>query len=67
MRSSTLGFLALALALVFSPHANAQCKDSVVGTWKLVTVKATTDKGDVDKTVLGQILRAFSRTRPMAE
>jgi Lipocalin-like domain len=25
-----------------------------VGTWKLLSVKATTDKGDVDKAVLGQ-------------
>jgi hypothetical protein len=49
-----LVFLALVLAVVFASIANAQCKDSVVGTWKLVSVKATTDKGDVDKAVLGQ-------------
>ncbi len=54
MRSGCLVSLALALAVVFSPDANAQCKDSVVGTWKLVSVKAKTDKGDVDKAVLGQ-------------
>jgi hypothetical protein len=53
MRSS-LVFLASVLAVVFSSTVNAQCKDSVVGTWKLVSVKATTDKGDVDKAVLGQ-------------
>jgi hypothetical protein len=48
-------FLAWALAaVVFSPTANAQCKDSAVGTWKLVSVTAKTDKGDVDKAVLGE-------------
>ena len=40
--------------LVFSSTANAQCKDSVVGTWKLVSNTATSDKGDVNKAVLGQ-------------
>jgi hypothetical protein len=54
MRSGSLVFLALAFAVVFLPDANAQCKDTVVGTWKLVSVKATTDKGDMDKAVLGQ-------------
>ena len=53
MRSS-LVFLVSVLPVVFSSTANAQCKDSVVGTWKLVSVTATTDKGDVDKAVLGQ-------------
>jgi hypothetical protein len=52
MRSSWV-FLVV-LAVVFSSTVHAQCKDSVVGTWKLVSVKATTDKGDVDKAVLGQ-------------
>lgn len=33
---------------------NAQCKDGIVGTWKLVSVAATTNKGDVDEAVLGQ-------------
>jgi hypothetical protein len=42
------------LSLVFSSVANAQCKESVVGTWKLVSVTATTGKGEVDKAVLGQ-------------
>ena len=54
MRSASLVFLTLVLAVTYSPTVNAQCKDSVVGTWKLVSVKATTDKGDVDKVVLGQ-------------
>ena len=54
MRSGSLVFLALAFAVVFLPDANAQCKGTVVGTWKLVSVKATTDKGDMDKAVLGQ-------------
>ena len=39
---------------VFLSTANAQCKDGVVGTWKLVSNTATTDKGDVNKFVLGQ-------------
>jgi Lipocalin-like domain len=47
-------FIITVLAAIFSPDATAQCKHSVVGTWKLVSVKATTDKGDVDKSVLGQ-------------
>lgn len=54
MRSGSLVFLALTFGVVFLPDANAQCKDTVVGTWKLVSVKATTDKGDMDKAVLGQ-------------
>ena len=49
-----LVFLVSILVGVFSPAVNAQCKDSVVGTWRLVSVKGTTDKGDVDKAVLGQ-------------
>jgi hypothetical protein len=46
--------LASVLAVVFTPTSNAQCKDSVVGTWKLISVMSTTDKGGVDKAVLGQ-------------
>jgi hypothetical protein len=53
MRGS-LVFLVSVLAVVFSSTGNAQCKDSVVGTWKLVSVTAKTDKGDVDRAVLGQ-------------
>jgi hypothetical protein len=52
MRSSL--FFLVVLAVVFSPTVSGQCKDSVVGTWKLVSTTATTDKGDVDKAVLGQ-------------
>jgi hypothetical protein len=48
MRCGGSVFIVTVLAVVFSPDATAQCKDSVVGTWKLVSVKATTDKGDVD-------------------
>jgi hypothetical protein len=51
---SSLIFLVSILVVVFSSTANAQCKGSLVGTWKLVSVTATTDKGDVDKAVLGQ-------------
>jgi hypothetical protein len=50
---SSLIFLASILAVVFSSRANAQCTGSLVGTWRLVSVTATTDKGDVDKGVLG--------------
>jgi hypothetical protein len=39
---------------VSSFTANAQCNESVVGTWKLLSVTARTDKGDVDMVVLGQ-------------
>ena len=54
MRSAILVFLALVLAVTFSPIVNAQCKDSVVGTWRLVSNTATNDKGEVNKAVLGQ-------------
>jgi len=47
-------FLATVLAAVFASKSNAQCKDSVVGTWKLISVTATTDNGGVGKAVLGQ-------------
>ena len=53
MKSSLFSLIAI-LAAVSSPTMSAQCKDSLVGTWKLVSVKATTDKGDVDKAVLGE-------------
>jgi len=53
MRSSFI-FIVSILAVGFSLTANAQCKGSIVGTWRLVSVTATTDKGDVDKAVLGQ-------------
>jgi len=52
MKSSLFSLIAL-LAAVFSPTMSAQCKDSLVGTWKLVSTTATTDKGDVNKAVLG--------------
>jgi hypothetical protein len=53
MRSS-LGFSVMLLAIVVSPTVSAKCKDSIVGTWRLVSTTATTDKGDVNKAVLGQ-------------
>jgi Lipocalin-like domain len=53
MRSS-LFLLVVILPIFFSPAVGAQCKDSVVGTWKLVSATATTEKGDVDTAVLGQ-------------
>jgi hypothetical protein len=55
MRSS-LAVPVVLFAVVFSPTVSAQCKDSIVGTWKLVSTTATTEKGDVNKAVLGQHL-----------
>jgi hypothetical protein len=52
MRRNLL-FLA-SVVLVFSLTMNAQCKDSLVGTWKLLSVTATNEKGGVDKPVLGK-------------
>ena len=51
---TTVVFLVSILALLFSPIGNAQCKDSVVGTWKLVSVTARTAEGEVDGVVLGR-------------
>jgi hypothetical protein len=45
--------LASVVAAVSSTSANAQCNYSIVGTWKLVSVASTTDKGEVDKAALG--------------
>jgi len=46
--------LASVIASVFSATGNAQCNFSVVGTWKLVSVTSTNDKGEVNKVALGQ-------------
>jgi len=51
---SRLIFLVSILAVVFSSAASAQCTGSIAGTWKLVSVTATTDKGGADKAFLGQ-------------
>jgi len=48
------GLLFLVSVVVLSSTMQAQCKDSVVGTWKLLSVSATTEKDDVDKPILGQ-------------
>jgi Lipocalin-like domain len=40
--------------LIISSTVNAQCKGSVVGTWKLESVTVTTDKGDMNNAALGQ-------------
>ena len=53
MRSNPV-FLACVFAASFSTTASAQCKFSVVGTWKLISVTSKTDKGGVDKNVLGE-------------
>src|SRR5579864_127528 len=47
-------FLVSILSLTCTPAANAQCKNSVVGTWKLISVTATSDKGGLDRAVLGK-------------
>jgi hypothetical protein len=46
--------LASVIASVFSATGSAQCNFSVVGTWKLVSVTSTNDKGEVNKVALGQ-------------
>ena len=46
--------LAWVVAAVFSAAGNAQCNFSVVGTWKLVSVSSTSDKGEMNKAALGQ-------------
>lgn len=46
--------LSVGFVFVCSSIAHAQCKESIVGTWKLISVKSTTDKGDVNPAVLGQ-------------
>jgi hypothetical protein len=46
--------LFLFFVVVFSSTVQAQCKDSVVGTWKLLSVRATTEKDSVGKPILGQ-------------
>jgi hypothetical protein len=50
---SNLVLLVLVVA-AFSTEVNAQCNYSVVGTWKLVSVTSTNDKGEVNNVVLGQ-------------
>ncbi len=61
-----LVFLISVLAVVFSSIGNAQCKDSVVGTWKLVSVTAKTDKESGARPFLVRILQGFSPIRRMA-
>jgi hypothetical protein len=66
MPSCVSVFIVTLVAVVLSPAGTAQCKDSVVGTWRLVSVKATTDKGGVDQTrfVTMQGDRMFVRNTP---
>ncbi len=52
MRARQL-FPVLVVVLV-SSAMNAQCNDSVVGTWRLLSVTATTEKDGLGKPVLGQ-------------
>jgi hypothetical protein len=53
MRSNLVLSVSVIAALI-STAANAQCSYSVVGTWKLVSVRSTNDKGEVNKVALGQ-------------
>ena len=46
--------LFLAFVVVCSSTMQAQCKASVVGTWKLLSVTATAEKDGVGKPILGQ-------------
>jgi hypothetical protein len=46
--------LASVVAAVLPAAGNAQCNFSLVGTWKLVSVVSTTDKGETNKAALGQ-------------
>lgn len=52
MKSSLFSLIAI-FAAFSSSTVSAQCKDSLVGTWRLVSTTATTDKGDANKAVLG--------------
>ena len=52
--SNKLTLLALIVVTVLSAAATAQCSFSVVGTWKLLSVASTTDKGEANKAALGQ-------------
>jgi hypothetical protein len=47
-------FLGSVIAMVFSLTVNAQCGDSVVGTWKLISNTTTTEKGEVNEAAFGQ-------------
>ena len=51
---SNLVLLVSVVAALLSTAVNAQCNYGVVGTWKLVTVTSSNDKGEVNKAVLGQ-------------
>src|SRR5262245_15445822 len=58
MRSSKsifAGSVAVAILFVLAIPAllTAQVKDSLVGTWKLVSVSSSTDKGQVNNAVYG--------------
>jgi hypothetical protein len=52
--------LPLLVAIVLCGIAPAQSKDSLVGTWKLVAVKSTTLKGEVNPTAFGQNPTGFA-------
>jgi hypothetical protein len=47
-------FLVSVAAVAFSLTANAQCNDSVVGTWRLVSNTVRTEKGEVNAAAFGE-------------
>src|SRR3954469_10060038 len=65
MRSeeATMGRLIIlaigAFALAIGAPAMAQGKNDLIGTWKLISVISTTDKGDVNKAVYGENPKGF--------
>jgi hypothetical protein len=53
MMRKRLILAAILVAVTFPPIAVSQSKDALVGTWKLVSVSASTENGEVNKTVYG--------------
>ena len=58
----TSWIVAVALSVVsFSSYAFAESKDAIVGTWKLISAKETTEEGEVRDASEG---RSSSQTGP---
>lgn len=58
------GLAAAAFAVAFPSIGFTQSKDSLVGTWKLVSASSSTDKGDINKTVYGRNPTGFITYTP---
>src|SRR5580704_12066936 len=54
----------LLAAIALTALAGAQSKESLVGTWRLVSVTSTTIKGDVNPTAFGQHPAGFATFTP---